>query len=104
MKNRVASICIGTANLLIAATTFFVQGFSSMLSIYFAGVFAAAVSMLAAVAKKNREGVLIMKIVKNWFLRIASSAAAIALIVAVASASATCFFTAYQPDVPKALQ
>ena len=44
-----------------------------------------------------------MMIVKSLFLKIASSAAALALIVAVASAGATCYFTAYQPDVPEAL-
>jgi len=45
-----------------------------------------------------------MKIVKSFFLKIASSAAALALIVAVSSASATCYFVAYQPDVPEALR
>jgi cyclic lactone autoinducer peptide len=45
-----------------------------------------------------------MAVVKNWYMQIITSAAALALIVALASLSSTCFFTAYQPDVPKALQ
>ena len=47
-KNRKASICIGVANLFIAFTAFFIQGISSIMAIYFAGVFAAALSMLVA--------------------------------------------------------
>ncbi|MCL2153797.1 MAG: cyclic lactone autoinducer peptide [Oscillospiraceae bacterium] len=45
-----------------------------------------------------------MKLVKSLFFKMASSAAALALIVAVASAGATCYFTAYQPDLPEALK
>lgn len=46
-KNRKVSILIGIANLIIALITVFVDGLSVYLNIYFAGVFAAALSMLA---------------------------------------------------------
>lgn len=42
----------------------------------------------------------IMSMVANFM----SSAAAIALMVAVANANSTCIFWSYQPDVPDALQ
>lgn len=42
--------------------------------------------------------------VKTWLMKIASSMAALALVVAIASVGATCYFTAYQPDVPESLQ
>lgn len=45
-----------------------------------------------------------MRIAKGWFLKVASSAAALALFVAVSSAMSACWFTAYQPDVPESLQ
>ncbi|MCL2153798.1 MAG: accessory gene regulator B family protein [Oscillospiraceae bacterium] len=45
-KNRKISICIGFANLIIAAAAYLFQGFSGILNIYFAGVFAASFSML----------------------------------------------------------
>jgi len=53
MRNRKISICIGLTNLLIAATaTFYLQNHSELLVIYFAGVFAAALSMLVAKSLK----------------------------------------------------
>jgi cyclic lactone autoinducer peptide len=45
-----------------------------------------------------------MKTVKGWFVRVASSVAALAFIVAIASAGSACFFTAYQPDVPESMR
>ena len=45
-----------------------------------------------------------MRTIKHWFVKVASSVAALTLIVALASVGSTCFFTAYQPDVPEALQ
>jgi len=45
-----------------------------------------------------------MKMVKCLLLKAATSAAALALIAAVSSAGAVCFYTAYQPDVPEALR
>ena len=52
-KNRQISIYISSCNMLIAVATFFVEGFSGVLIIYFAGVFAAALSML--VVKKQKK-------------------------------------------------
>jgi len=51
-RNRIVSISFGSANLLFAVSGIFIQGLSDVLSIYFAGVFAAALSMLVANAKK----------------------------------------------------
>jgi len=45
-KNRTVSIWIGSVNLMIALSTIFVAGLPDILNIYFAGVFAAAISML----------------------------------------------------------
>jgi len=45
-----------------------------------------------------------MKKARNWIMKLASSAAALALVVAVSSVSATCFFVVYQPDVPESLR
>jgi cyclic lactone autoinducer peptide len=42
--------------------------------------------------------------VKGLFMKLASSVAALAFITAVSSVGATCYFTAYQPDVPEELQ
>jgi len=58
-RTRKVSVCIGVINLLIAATAEFVmQSHSELLIIYFAGVFAAALSMLVAkvlkIQKKRR--------------------------------------------------
>lgn len=39
----------------------------------------------------------------NIIAKIMSSAAAIALVVAVANANSTCVFWSYQPDLPKEL-
>jgi len=50
-NNRVASIYVGVVNILIAVAVFFIQRLSDVLSIYFAGVFAAALSMLAVKTK-----------------------------------------------------
>lgn len=44
-----------------------------------------------------------MNKIKGWLLNAASAAAALALIVATSSVATTCYFTAYQPDVPKDL-
>lgn len=41
--------------------------------------------------------------VKNLFLRFGGVVAMIALFVATSSVSSTCFYTAYQPDVPEGL-
>jgi cyclic lactone autoinducer peptide len=49
-------------------------------------------------------GGLILKIAKGLIQKFASIVAALVFIVAVASVSATCFFVAYQPDVPEALR
>jgi cyclic lactone autoinducer peptide len=45
-----------------------------------------------------------VKNIKNLLLKAASSAAALILFVAVSSVGTTCFFTAYQPDVPEELR
>ena len=45
-----------------------------------------------------------MRKVKEWMMKVASLAAALALIVAVTSVGVTCVFTAHQPDVPEALR
>ena len=45
-----------------------------------------------------------MKALKIWSMKIASSVAALALIVAVSSSGYVCWFTAYQPDVPESLR
>lgn len=42
--------------------------------------------------------------VMNIVAKLMSSAAAMALIVAVANANSTCLFWSYQPDVPDSLQ
>jgi len=42
--------------------------------------------------------------IKKWVFNIVSTVAALALIVATSSAGATCFFTAYQPDLPEELR
>lgn len=56
-KNRKVSICISVANLLIAVTVLFVDGLSEVLDIYFAGVFAAALSMaVVKIQKIGEEG------------------------------------------------
>ncbi|MCL2391853.1 MAG: accessory gene regulator B family protein [Oscillospiraceae bacterium] len=47
-KNRKISIGIGIGNLLVAIIAVFIYGISSFLAIYFAGVFAAALSMIIA--------------------------------------------------------
>jgi len=52
-KNRMTSIYIGGANLFLAVPTIINRGLSEILAIYFAGVFAAALSML--VAKANNK-------------------------------------------------
>ena len=41
--------------------------------------------------------------VMNIVAKIMSSAAAVALVVAVANANSTCLFWSYQPDLPKEL-
>lgn len=43
-------------------------------------------------------------LMEGWLMKAATSAAAIALLAAVSSAGAACWFTAYQPDVPESLQ
>ena len=45
-----------------------------------------------------------MKKARNWIMKLASSAAAIALVVATASVGATCVFIMHQPDVPESLR
>ena len=45
-----------------------------------------------------------MRTLKIWSMKIASCAAALALIVAVSSSGSVCWFTAYQPDVPESLR
>jgi accessory gene regulator B len=46
-KNRLISIGIGTINLIMAGAALWIEGLAGILNIYFAGVFAAALSMLA---------------------------------------------------------
>ena len=41
--------------------------------------------------------------IRNLFLRFGGVVAVMALFVATASVSSTCFYTAYQPDVPEGL-
>lgn len=55
-KNRKVSILFSIANLLIAMTLFFVDGLSEILNIYFAGVFAAALSMAVVKILNSRSG------------------------------------------------
>jgi len=51
-RNRKISICIGTTNFLIAtAATFYLQNYLHFFAIYFAGVFASALSMLVVKVK-----------------------------------------------------
>ena len=57
-KNRTISMCIGVANLVIAVVVRFIPSLSGVLNIYYAGVFAAALSMLAVKTTKLGEGVL----------------------------------------------
>ena len=45
-----------------------------------------------------------MKKIKGIFLKVASSVAALAFLVAVSSVGVTCWFTAYQPEVPESLR
>ena len=44
-----------------------------------------------------------MKRINNWVTKLATGVAAFALMIAVSSVSATCWFTIYQPDVPENL-
>lgn len=41
--------------------------------------------------------------IKNLFLQLGGVMAVMALFVATSSVSSTCFYTAYQPDVPEGL-
>jgi accessory gene regulator B len=55
-RNRKVSVCIGVINLLIAAiATFYMQNHSELLIIYFAGVFAASLSMFVAKVLKVQK-------------------------------------------------
>ena len=42
--------------------------------------------------------------IRNLLMKIASSAATLAILCAVFNVSSTCIFMSYQPDVPKELQ
>lgn len=55
-KNRKVSICIAILNLLITVPVLLVDGLSDVLNIYFAGVFAAALSMLVVKAQQIGKG------------------------------------------------
>ncbi|MCL2391854.1 MAG: cyclic lactone autoinducer peptide [Oscillospiraceae bacterium] len=45
-----------------------------------------------------------MRILRKWLVKLASSMAVLAMLVAVSSVGSACVFTAYQPDVPESLQ
>ena len=46
-----------------------------------------------------------MSSLKKWILKVtASSAAVLALLVASSTVGSTCWFVAYQPDLPEALR
>lgn len=55
MKNRRLSVCFAIINMLMAMFIFFIDGFLAIFDIYFAGVFAAALSMLAVKAKRQEK-------------------------------------------------
>jgi accessory gene regulator B len=55
-KNRGTSIYLGILNLIIAGASYLVGGFLDTLKIYFLGVIAATLSMLAVKAKLFRKG------------------------------------------------